>query len=167
MEFAVRQMLDVVAPTNMLATNPVLQQRIVATGGKCLVDGLRHLAEDLRRQVRQQPPVGAEEYTVGETVATAPGKVVWRNRLMELIQYEPTTDEVRPEPVLIVPAWIMKYYILDLSPENSLVRWLTGQGYTVFMISWHNPGTGDRDLDLDNYRNFGPMAALDGVTTRK
>ena len=163
MEFAVRQMLDVFAPTNMLATNPVLQQRIVATGGKCLVDGLRHLAEDFQRQVRQQPPVGVEEYSVGEKVATAPGRVVWRNRLMELIQYEPTTDEVRPEPVLIVPAWIMKYYILDLSPENSLVRWLTGQGYTVFMISWHNPGVGDRDLDLNNYRNLGPMAALDAI----
>ncbi|MDE8652107.1 PHA/PHB synthase family protein [Novosphingobium album (ex Liu et al. 2023)] len=161
--FAARQMLDLFAPTNFIATNPVLQHRIVETGGKCLIDGFAHLVEDMERTLRGEPPVGAEHFKVGETVATAKGKVVWRNRLIELIQYAPTTDQVRPEPVLIVPAWIMKYYILDLSPENSLVRWLTGQGYTVFMISWHNPGSQDRDLDLDAYRRLGPMAALDAI----
>ena len=162
-EFSARQMLDLFAPTNFIATNPVLQRRIAETGGQCLVDGMRHLLEDMQRQFRGAPPVGAEDFTVGGTVATAKGKVVLRNRLMELIQYEPTTDRVRPEPVLIVPAWIMKYYILDLSPENSLVRWLTGQGYTVFMISWHNPDGQDRDLDMDDYRRLGPMAALDAI----
>ncbi|MCG2842042.1 alpha/beta fold hydrolase [Sandaracinobacter sp. RS1-74] len=164
MEFTTRQMLDLFAPTNFLATNPVLQRKIGETGGKCLVDGFNHLVDDMQRQFRGQPPVGAEQFQVGETVATAKGKVVWRNRLMELIQYAPTTDKVRPEPVLIVPAWIMKYYILDLSPENSLVRWLTGEGYTVFMISWHNPDSRDRDLDLDSYRRLGPLAALDAIT---
>lgn len=161
--FAARQLLDVFAPTNFLATNPVLQDRIVDTGGKCLIDGFQHLIEDMQRMIRGAPPVGTEEYRVGETVATAKGKVVFRNHLMELIQYEPTTEQVRPEPVLIVPAWIMKYYILDLSPENSLVRWLTAQGYTVFMISWHNPGSEDRNLDLDDYRRLGPLASLDAI----
>jgi polyhydroxyalkanoate synthase len=164
-EFGARQLLDTLAPTNFLATNPVLQRKIVETGGKCLVDGFQHLLEDMQHMVRGLPPVGTEEFTVGENVATAKGKVVFRNRLIELIQYAPTTDKVRPEPILIVPAWIMKYYILDLSPENSLVKWLTGQGYTVFMISWHNPGSADRDLDMEAYRQLGPMAALDTVTT--
>lgn len=161
--FAARQMLDMFAPTNFLASNPVLQRKIVETGGKCLIDGLNHMAQDMQRQARGEPPVGAEAFRVGETVAATPGKVVWRNHLIELIQYAPTTEQVRPEPILIMPAWIMKYYILDLSPENSLVRWLTGQGYTVFMISWHNPTSEDRNLDLDAYRRLGAMAALDAV----
>lgn len=162
-EFAARQILDVFAPTNFLATNPVLQRKIVETGGRCVVDGFRNLMEDMQRLARGEPPVGAEDFPVGEKVATAKGKVVYRNALIELIQYAPTTETVRPEPILIIPAWIMKYYILDLSPENSLVRWLTGQGFTVFMISWHNPGKQDRDLDLEAYRRLGPMAALDAI----
>lgn len=162
-EFTARQMLDTLAPTNFLATNPVLQRKIVETGGQCLIEGFRHLLEDMQHMVRGLPPVGTEGFRVGETVATAKGKVVFRNRLIELIQYAPTTDKVRPEPILIVPAWIMKYYILDLSPENSMVRWLTDQGFTVFMISWHNPGSADRDLDMETYRQLGPMAALDAI----
>ena len=162
-EFTARQILDVFAPTNFLATNPLLQRKIVETGGRCIVDGFRNLMEDMQRLVRGEPPVGAESFPVGEKVATARGKVVYRNELVELIQYEPATEQVRPEPILIVPAWIMKYYILDLSPGNSLVRWLTGQGFTVFMISWHNPGKEDRNLDLEAYRRLGPMAALDAI----
>ncbi|AOR80538.1 PHA/PHB synthase family protein [Novosphingobium resinovorum] len=162
-EFAARQLLDTLAPGNFLATNPVLQQRIFETGGQCLVEGFHRLFEDIQQAVRGTPPIGTDAFVVGETVATAPGKVVYRNRLIELIQYEPTTDKVRPEPVLIVPAWIMKFYILDLSPQNSLVKWLTGQGYTVFMISWLNPGGGDRNLDMEDYRGLGPMAALDAI----
>ena len=163
-EFTARQMLDILAPTNFLTTNPVLQRKIVETGGQCLVDGFRHLIEDMQHLVRGLPPAGTDAFRVGETVATAMGKVVYRNRLIELIQYAPTTDTVRPEPILIVPAWIMKYYILDLSPENSLVQWLTSQGFTVFMISWHNPDSEDRDLDMEAYRQLGPMAALDAVS---
>lgn len=163
-EFTARQMLDILAPTNFLTTNPVLQRKIVETGGQCLVDGFRNLIEDMQHLVRGLPPAGTDAFRVGETVATARGKVVYRNRLIELIQYAPTTDTVRPEPILIVPAWIMKYYILDLSPENSLVQWLTSQGFTVFMISWHNPDSEDRDLDMEAYRQLGPMAALDAVS---
>jgi polyhydroxyalkanoate synthase len=162
--FTARQMLDTLAPTNFLATNPVLQRKIAETGGKCLVDGFQHLVEDVQHSIRGLPPVGADQFKVGETVATTPGKVVYRNRLIELIQYSPTTDKVRPEPILIVPAWIMKYYILDLSPHNSLTAWLTAQGYTVFMISWHNPDAIDRDLDMEAYRSAGVMAAIDAVT---
>jgi polyhydroxyalkanoate synthase len=162
--FGMRQILDTMAPTNFVATNPVLQKRIFETGGRCLVEGASLLMEDMQRTMRGEPPVGAEAFEVGKDVATTPGKVVYRNELIELIQYAPTTDTVRPEPILIVPAWIMKYYILDLSPENSLVRWLTGQGYTVFIISWHNPVSADRNLDMEAYRRLGPMAALDAVT---
>jgi polyhydroxyalkanoate synthase len=162
-QFAARQILDVFSPTNFLATNPVLQQRIMETGGRCLVDGLQYLIEDIQRTTRGEPLAGTKSFPVGDKVATAKGQVVYRNHLIELIQYAPTTAKVRPEPILIVPAWIMKYYILDLSPENSLVRWLTGQGFTVFMISWHNPGSEDRNLDLDAYRRMGPMAALDAI----
>ncbi|WP_257538437.1 alpha/beta hydrolase [Sphingobium sp. CFD-1] len=162
--FGTRQILDTMAPTNFVATNPVLQKRIFETGGQCLVEGARLLLEDMQRTMRGEPPAGTEAFEVGKDVAATPGKVVYRNELIELIQYAPTTDTVRPEPILIVPAWIMKYYILDLSPENSLVRWLTGQGYTVFIISWHNPVSADRDLDMEAYRRLGPMAALDAVT---
>ena len=162
-DFATRQMLDTVAPTNFIATDPVLLKKIEETHGLCLVDGAKQFVEDWQRNVRGEPPVGVDAFCVGKNVAATPGKVVFRNALIELIQYAPTTETVRPEPVLIVPAWIMKYYILDLSPHNSLVRWLVGQGYTVFMISWKNPDSDDRDLSLEDYRRLGPMAALDAI----
>jgi polyhydroxyalkanoate synthase len=161
--FVGRQLLDMVAPSNSPLTNPVLQRRIVETGGACLVEGAKLLREDLERAFRHSPPVGAEAFIPGEQVAVTPGQVIFRNELIELIQYAPATDTVQADPVLIVPAWIMKYYILDLSPENSLVRWLVGQGHTVFMISWRNPDGSLRDRDMDAYRRLGPMAALDAV----
>lgn len=162
-EFATRQLLDMVAPSNFLATNPELLERTIREGGGNFVRGAQNLWEDWERAVAGRKPVGTEAFKVGRDVATTPGKVVYRNRLIELIQYAPMTGAVRPEPVLIVPAWIMKYYILDLSPGNSLVRHLIEQGFTVFMISWRNPGPEDRDLGMDDYRMLGVMAALDAI----
>ena len=111
------------------------------------------------------PPAGAENFVVGRDVGITPGKVVLKNRVMELIQYTPTTKAVHPEPILIVPAWIMKYYILDLSPHNSLIKHLVDHGHTVFCISWNNPGADDRDLGMDDYLDQGFHAALNAINT--
>lgn len=162
-EFASRQILDMASPSNFLATNPAVLRKIRETGGRNLVEGFNNFLDDWERGVRGKPPAGAEAFQVGRNIAITPGKVVYRNRLIELIQYIPTTETVHPEPVLIVPAWIMKYYILDLSPANSLVRYLTGQGFTVFMISWKNPSAEDRDLGMEDYRRLGVMASLDAI----
>jgi polyhydroxyalkanoate synthase len=146
-----------------MGTNPEVLNRIRSGGGANLVAGLANFMDDLRREMTGEKPAGAEAFEVGGNVAVTPGRVIYRNRLIELIQYAPTTATVRPEPVLIVPAWIMKYYILDLSPGNSLVRHLTEKGFTVFMVSWRNPDEGDRDLGMEDYRRLGVMAALDAV----
>jgi len=164
-EFVSRQMLDMLSPSNFLPTNPEAQQRTIAAGGLNLLRGFQNFIEDLERYAAGKKPVGAQEFQPGVNVAATPGKVIYRNRLIELIQYAPATETVRPEPVLIVPAWIMKYYILDLSPHNSLVRHLTAQGFTVFMISWRNPGPEDRDVGMDDYRKLGVMAAIDAVAS--
>lgn len=161
--FVARQLLDMAAPSNFIATNPVVLNETVSQMGGNLVRGTKNLFEDLDRVWTGQPPVGAENFKVGENIAITPGKVVFRNDLIELIQYEPTTAKVHAEPVLIVPAWIMKYYILDLSPENSLVKYLCDQGFTVFMISWKNPTARERDYGMDDYRRHGVMAALETV----
>jgi len=163
-EFMTRQLLDMVAPSNFPLTNPEILSRTLSAGGLNLATGLRNLVEDYERTIGGKPPVGSEKFLVGRDVAITPGKVVYRNRLIELIQYAPATAAVRPQPILIVPAWIMKYYILDLSPQNSLVKYLTEQGFTVFMISWKNPGAPDRDLGLDDYRRLGVMSALDVIS---
>src|SRR5262245_2827819 len=164
-EFAARQILDVFAPSNFLLTNPELQQHTLRQGGMNFVRGAQNLLEDWERRVGGEKPEGTEAFQVGRDVAVTQGKVIYRNRLIELMQYAPVTDQVRPEPILIVPAWIMKYYILDLSPQNSLVKYLTERGFTVFMISWTNPGPDYRDVGMDDYRKLGVMAALDVVTT--
>ena len=163
--FAARQWLDIFSPGNQLATNPVVLQRTLQQGGANLLRGALNAADDLQRLAADQGPAGVEDFVVGRDVGITPGKVVLKNRLMELIQYTPTTAAVHPEPILIVPAWIMKYYILDLSPHNSLIRYLVDQGYTVFCLSWKNPGYEDRDLGMDDYLELGFHAALDAVTT--
>tara|TARA_R110002110_G_scaffold156564_5_gene351683 strand:- start:1821 stop:3605 length:1785 start_codon:yes stop_codon:yes gene_type:complete len=162
--FVARQLLDTVSPANFLATNPEILKATLDTSGQNLVRGTLNLIEDWQRAVESAPPAGAEDFQVGRNLAVTPGKVIFRNDLIELIQYAPVTDKVHPEPVLIVPAWIMKYYILDLSPENSLVKYLTEKGHTVFMISWKNPTAEDSDLGLEDYRGLGVMAALDAVS---
>jgi polyhydroxyalkanoate synthase len=160
-EFSVRQMLDVLAPSNFAATNPEVLQKAFRSGGENFLFGWQNFCSDwIRLLSGGKAPASAGEFVVGETVATSRGKVVFRNELIELIQYYPATGKVHPEPILIVPAWIMKYYILDLSPQNSLVNYLTGQGFSVFMISWRNPGAGDRDIAFDDYRTLGVGAAL-------
>ncbi len=161
--FVARQLLDMTAPSNFIATNPVVLGETASKMGANLVEGLSNLAEDLDRSWTGQPPVGTERFKVGENVAATPGKVVYRNDLIELIQYEPTTEKVHAEPVLIVPAWIMKYYILDLSQENSLVKYLRDEGFTVFMVSWKNPTAEERDLGMDAYRKLGILSALEVV----
>ena len=162
-EFTLRQLLDMLAPSNFAATNPEVLQKAFQSGGENFVFGWQNWCNDLMRALSAGKPAEDEKFVVGKTVATSRGKVVYRNDLMELIQYYPATGKVRPEPILIVPAWIMKYYILDLSPHNSLVKFLTGEGYTVFMISWRNPGTGDRDIAFDDYRKLGVKAAVDVI----
>jgi polyhydroxyalkanoate synthase subunit PhaC len=164
MAFLARQALDTVSPKNFPLTNPEVIAQTRKHSGMNFVRGALNFWEDWQRLAAAGKPVGVEAFQVGHDVAITPGKVVFRNRLIELIQYTPTTAEVQAEPVLIVPAWIMKYYILDLSPQNSLVRYLVEQGYTVFMVSWKNPGSGDGDLDMEDYRRLGVMAALDAIT---
>ncbi|MEM5583467.1 alpha/beta fold hydrolase [Roseibium sp. AS2] len=163
LEFTARQLLDVFAPSNYVATNPEILARTLAEGGLNFVRGFQNFLEDWQNEAGGKPPAGAEKFRPGQEVAATPGKVVYRNRLIELIQYTPTTETVRPEPVLIVPAWINKYYILDLSPHNSMIRYLVGKGYTVFAISWKNPDPGDRDLGMDDYGNLGIIAALNAI----
>ena len=167
-DFFTRQSLDALSPSNWPFTNAEAQQRARETGGKSLLHGYQHFTEDLKKHQASQhdaDPQTLEPLTfkVGKDVAVTPGKVVFRNHLIELIQYTPATANVYPEPLLIVPSCIMKYYILDLSPANSMVRYLVGQGYTVFMVSWRNPDASDRDLGMQDYLRLGVMEAMAAV----
>jgi polyhydroxyalkanoate synthase len=162
--FSTRQMLDATSPANHLMSNPELLELTREQSGQNLVSGFQNWLEDVSRTLKHDQPVGTENFKVGVNVAVTPGKVVFRNELIELIQYTPQTATVHPEPVLIVPAWIMKYYILDLSPQNSFVRYLVEKGHTVFVISWKNPNETDRNLGMDDYHDKGIRAAVDAVS---
>ncbi|MBR0914648.1 PHA/PHB synthase family protein [Bradyrhizobium japonicum] len=164
-DFALRQCLDTVAPTNFAISNPEVLRKIMETGGGNFVYGLHNFVEDWQALLAGGRLRSDQTYVVGKDVAITPGKVVYRNELIELIQYSPTTSTVRAEPVLIVPAWIMKYYILDLTPRNSLVRYLVESGFTVFMISWKNPTPEYRNFSLEDYRELGVDAAITTINS--
>ena len=161
--FITRQLIDVWSPSNLPWANPVIIERTLKESGANLVRGALNFRDDVWRALAMQPEPPADGLEVGKDLAVTPGEVIFRNELMELIQYKPFTERVVAEPVLIVPAWIMKYYVLDLSPHNSLVRYLVERGFTVFMLSWRNPTAEDRDITFDSYRTEGVMAALDAV----
>ena len=165
LDFVARNALETLSPANYLATNPDLLEATRAEAGQNLIRGFGNWMEDVERTLRGEGPSGTEKFVVGRDVAATPGKVIFRNALVELIQYSPATPSVYAEPVLIVPAWIMKYYILDLSPGNSMVRYLTEQGHTVFMVSWKNPTASDRGLGMDDYLKLGLRDTLDTVAS--
>ncbi|OCW58297.1 PHA/PHB synthase family protein [Hoeflea olei] len=161
--FLARQTLDTVSPSNFAWMNPEILAETARTGGRNLVEGAAQAAEDMREALHpgaMPRPAGCEP---GKDIACTKGEVVYRNDIFELLQYAPQTPGVHSEPVLIVPAWIMKYYILDLSPHNSLINYLVGQGFTVFAISWCNPSAEQKDLSLEDYRLRGVMTALEAV----
>jgi len=162
--FMTSQLLAAMSPSNYPLTNPDVLQAIRDEKGQNLVRGAAKALEDVMDNLKKTKPPIHEDYIPGKQVAVTEGKVIFRNRLIEVIQYSPQTETVDAEPILIVPAWIMKYYILDLSPKNSMVKYLVEQGHTVFMISWLNPSDDDRDLEMEDYRKLGVMAAMDAVS---
>ncbi|NBQ38315.1 MAG: alpha/beta fold hydrolase, partial [Alphaproteobacteria bacterium] len=162
--FLARQYLDIFSPTNGFLTNPDIVRRTVETNGVNLFNGWLNAIDDVAASaLAKEKSRKAQISSIGNEVATSKGAVVARTRIAEIIQYTPTTSKVHQEPIVIVPAWIMKYYILDLSKQNSLVRYLVDQGFTVFMVSWKNPDQEDRDVSLDDYRTLGVLAAIDAA----
>ncbi len=164
-DFYTRQFIDAVSPSNFAMTNPQVVKATVESKGENLLKGLQNLLGDLERGkgnllIRQ---TDMDAFKVGGNVATTPGKVVYQNDIMQLIQYAPSTEEVYEVPLLIVPPWINKFYILDLKPENSFIKWATEQGYTVFVVSWVNPDERLSKMVFEDYMNQGPLAALDAI----
>jgi polyhydroxyalkanoate synthase len=164
-DFYTRQFVDAMAPSNFAMTNPEVLRATAESGGENLVKGLQHLLEDLERgkgklQVRM---TDLNAFEVGRNLAVTPGKVMFQNDLMQLLQYEPVTEQVAKRPLLIIPPWINKFYILDLKPANSLIKWLTEQGHTVFVISWVNPDEKRAGESFADYMRDGPLTALDVI----
>jgi polyhydroxyalkanoate synthase subunit PhaC len=164
LNFVARNAVEVISPANYLATNPELLEATRAEAGQNLVRGFSNWLEDITRTLAGKGPSGIEKFVIGRDVGATPGKVVMRNDLVELVQYSPATEAVFAEPILIIPAWIMKYYILDLSESNSLVKYLVSHGHTVFMVSWKNPNASDREFGMDDYLRLGIRATVDAVS---
>ncbi len=161
LDFHLRQFADAMSPTLLLASNPVALRRAAETGGASLAEGLRNLLHDVQRGKLSM--VDTTAFAPGRNLALTPGKVVFRNKLIELIQYAPSTDTVHKIPLMIIPPWINKYYIMDMQPKNSLVRFLVGQGFTVFMLSWRNPDASMEGTTIEDYMDLGPLSASDVV----
>lgn len=163
--FYTRQFVDAISPTNFALTNPEVVRATIEQGGANLVEGLKHFLEDIDPATGQlrTKMVDSSAFELGRNIATTPGSVVYQNDLMQLIQYAPTTGRVFRRPLLIVPPWINKFYVLDLQPGNSFIRWAVEQGHTVFVISWVNPGAELRDKDFVDYMKEGPLAAMDAI----
>lgn len=159
-DFFARQYLGMMTPANGLFTNPVVLNHALQSGGMPLLKGAQNWLSDVTRVPTPEDRVHQERFRVGANLAVTPGKVVFRNHLIELIRYAPQTETVHPEPVLFIPSWIMKYYILDLSPHNSMAGYLVSQGHTVYMLSWRNPDASDRELSMDDYLSAGVFAAM-------
>ena len=159
--FYLHQALDALSPTNYVATNPQVLHETMASGGQNLVQGVQHLVRDI--SAGEMKITDTSAFEVGRNLAITPGEIVYRNQLIELIQYKPTTKQVYSIPLLFTPPWINKFYILDLQPDNSMVKFLVEQGFTVFVISWKNPDTSMSNIAFDDYVTLGPIAALDIV----
>ncbi|MDH3812029.1 MAG: class I poly(R)-hydroxyalkanoic acid synthase [Gammaproteobacteria bacterium] len=164
-QFHTRQLTNALSPSNFLLTNPEVIRETVASRGKNLVQGMQNLRRDIQAgkgklNIMMTDP---EAFEVGRDVATTPGKVVYENKLIQLIQYAPTTEQVYERPLLIVPPWINKFYILDLRPANSFIRWAVDQGYTVFVVSWANPDESHADLLMDDYMELGILESIDAI----
>ena len=165
LKFYTRQGLNALSPTNFVATNPVVRKATLESRGENLIKGLRNLVEDLERGGGRLSMKMSDlaAFRFGENIAISPGKVVFQNDLMQLIQYAPSTPKVHRRPLLIVPPWINKFYILDLKPKNSFIKWCTDEGHTVFVISWVNPGPELANKGFADYLLEGPLAALDAI----
>ncbi|MFG6179481.1 class I poly(R)-hydroxyalkanoic acid synthase [Halomonas sp. THAF12] len=163
--FYARQLVNAMAPTNFITTNPEVMRRTLETRGENLVEGLARLRHDLANSAEglNVTMTDRSAFAVGENIAVTPGSVVYENELIQLIQYAPSTEQAFKTPLLIVPPWINKYYILDLRQDNSLVKWLVDQGHTVFLISWRNPGPEQRDLTWADYMQLGPISAMEAI----
>ena len=164
-QFYTRQFIDAMSPTNFAATNPEVLKATIETKGQNLLEGVAHLMQDLDRNGGNfnVKMTNLEHFHLGENIASTPGKVVYQNEMMQLLQYTPSTETVRQKPLLVVPAWINRFYILDLQPKNSFVKWAVDQGHTVFLISWVNPDESYADKTFDEYLINGTVAALDAI----
>src|SRR6266496_4720214 len=159
--FYLRQFLDAISPSNLAFTNPQVIHETVQTGGQNLVKGMEHLLRDLK--AGQIKMTGTDAFAPGRNLALTPGQVIYRNTLIELIQYAPATEQVYAIPLLFIPPWINKYYVLDMQPHNSLIKFLVDNGFTVFVISWKNPDASMEEISFEDYLTLGPQAALNGL----